>query len=83
MYDPDKFPAEWQSEYVTWRVSRGGQLDAIAHAVKNEGIWRLICDLMESAVQTGWEAASVGEPEPASALEARAPDRELVGSGYR
>lgn len=74
MNDPDHIPAEWQSRYVAWRVSRGGQLDAIANAVKDEGIWRLICDLMESAVQSGWEAGAHEQGEE------HAPERELAGT---
>jgi hypothetical protein len=51
--DPD-----WRWPFIEWRVTQGGQLEAIAHAVRDESIWRLICALMESALQAGWEAGA-------------------------
>lgn len=56
---------DWRRPFIDWRVSHEGQLEAIAHTLKNEQVWRLVCDLMESALQTGWAARerSVGSPE--------------------
>lgn len=52
----------WRRTYLDWRVSVGGDLEAVANTVKSESIWLLIQDLLESAMQAGWER---GEGLPA------------------
>jgi hypothetical protein len=67
---------DWRWPFIEWRVTHEGQLEAIAHSLKNESVWRLVCDLMESAVQAGWDAGAQCRPEQS---QARTP--ELVTAG--
>lgn len=56
----------WQKAYVEWRVSHEAELDAVAgvvaERVHDEHIWRLINELVESALLAGWASASGERP---------------------
>lgn len=45
----------WRRAYVEWRVAHAGDLDAVAEGVKREDTWRLVHDLIESALMTGFD----------------------------
>lgn len=59
---PETAVMGWQKAYVEWRVSHEAELDAVAgvvaERVHDEHVWRLINDLVESALVAGWDAAS-------------------------
>lgn len=52
------FSSGWQNSYVGWRAAHGDELGAVTAAVPNDGVLELIYELLESAVQTGWEAGA-------------------------
>lgn len=47
----------WPNAYVGWGAAHGDELGAVA-AVPNDGVLKLIYELLESAVEAGWKAGA-------------------------
>lgn len=54
----------WWNAYVNWRVAHGDELGAVAAGAPNDDLLELTYELLESAVQAGWEAAAAMEAAP-------------------